>query len=49
MESDRMHSEPIVSAFDLHDSYLPQYKIAFTEGDARGGRSNAETIGSECI
>ena len=32
-----MHSEPIVSAYDLHDTYLPQYKIAFTEGDARGG------------
>jgi beta-glucosidase-like glycosyl hydrolase len=37
MESNRMHSEPIVSAFDMHDSYLPQYKIAFTEGTARGG------------
>ena len=44
MESDRMHSEPIVSAFDLHDSYLPQYKIAFTEGTARGGMCSYDAI-----
>ena len=28
-EQDRMHSEANVTAFDLHDSYLPQYEEAF--------------------
>lgn len=40
MESDRMHSEPIVSAFDLHDSYLPQYVTTPTRHPLRGGGSN---------
>ena len=28
-EADRMHSEANVTAYDLHDSYLRQYKEAF--------------------
>jgi len=36
METNRMHSNFNISLFDFFDTYLPQYAIAFKEGNAQG-------------
>ena len=36
METGRAGIDETISAFDLHDTYLPQYGIAFQEGRAGG-------------
>jgi beta-glucosidase-like glycosyl hydrolase len=45
-ESGRGHDAYNISLFDLHDSFLPQYEMAFAEGNASGIMCsyNAETI-----
>ena len=41
-EQNRMHSEANISIFDLHDTYLPQYKEAFMGGNASGVMCSCE-------
>ena len=36
METNRAGIDEQISEFDLQDTYLPQYGIAFTEGKAAG-------------
>jgi beta-glucosidase-like glycosyl hydrolase len=35
-ETNRMHSDNNITAFDFWDSYLPQYKMVFTQAKAAG-------------
>ena len=43
-ETNRGHDTYAISPFDLHDSYLAQYKIAFEEGNASGVMCSYDAI-----
>jgi beta-glucosidase len=43
-ETNRGHDSYNVSLFNLFDSYLPQYEIAFKEGGAKGGMCSYDAI-----
>ena len=43
VESDRSGIDEIISTFDIHDSYLPQYERAFVKGRAAGVMCSCES------